>query len=125
MNLAAFAGPVINAVNPTHPIVWKASTGYTVDEDGKQVPSYATPVTLTGQIQPMQFRDLQQIDSLNLQGTRRKVYLFGIKDAIVRSLSKGGDLLIDDQGVTWLVAMVIEQWSNEWCSVAVTLQTDT
>lgn len=123
MNLLALTTGTIGEVNPRQSIVWKASTGNVIGADGSSSPQYAAPVTLDGQVQPLQYKDLQQIDSLNLQGTRRKVYLYGVKEAIVRSLQKGGDLLTDVDGNTWLVAMVIEQWPD-WCAVAVTLQND-
>lgn len=125
MNLATYAGPAVAAVNPTREVVWQASTGNTIDAAMQQVPSYASPETLDGQIQPMQYKDLQQTDSLNLQGTRRKIYLYGVKDGVVRSLQKGGDVITDHDGATWLVAMVLEQWGEDWCAVAVTLQDDT
>ena len=124
MNLLSIASGAINAANPARPIVWRSSLGDTVSSGNfKPVPSYAAPVTLSGQVQALQYKDLQQLDALNLQGTRRKVYLYGVKDGVVRSLSKGGDLLTDEDDNVWLVAQVLEQWPD-WCSVAVTLQND-
>jgi hypothetical protein len=76
------------------------------------------------QVQPLGWRDLQQLDGLNLQGTRRKIYIHGEIDGIVRSENKGGDLIVVASGVnvgTWLVAQVLEAWPD-WCCVAVTLQ---
>lgn len=121
MNLHGLASGAIAAVNPFVPLTWKASIGYTTNADGTRTPNYAAPVTVMGQVQALQYRDIQQIDGLNLQGTRRKIYFYGEVDGLVRSLSKGGDLILDGQGNTWLVAMVLEQWPD-WCSVAVTLQ---
>lgn len=77
------------------------------------------------QVQPLTWRDLQQLDGLVLQGTRRKMYLYGRTDGAVRPLAKGGDLVtVATGGVsdgTWLVAQVLEQFPD-WVSAAVTLQ---
>jgi hypothetical protein len=58
------------------------------------------------QVQAMGSRDLAQIEGLNLNGEKRKIYFYGEVDAIVRSANKGGDLVVIDSGVnagTWLV----------------------
>ena len=78
---------------------------------------------LIGQVQPMGWKDLQQIDGLNLQGTMRKCYLYGQVEAIVRADGKGGDLITDPSGKVWLVNNVLEDWTYAgWCAVVVTLQ---
>lgn len=66
------------------------------------------------------------LDSLNVQGVRRTVYLTGNVMAIVRVDRRGGDLIVFDDGVlvegnTWLAAQVIEAWPD-WCRVCITLQ---
>lgn len=84
-----------------------------------------TKLILQGQIQPMTWRDIQQLDGLTLQGTRKKIYLFGEVDGLVRSKNKGGDLIKDSYGNTWLVAQILEQWYDatpSWVAAAVTLQ---
>lgn len=85
-----------------------------------------TTLMLTGQIQPVTWRDLQQIDGLNLQGVRDKIYLYGEVDGLVRPDRKGGDLVIllagPHQGV-WLVAQVLEQWPD-WVCAAIVQQND-
>jgi hypothetical protein len=73
------------------------------------------------QVQALTGRDLQQIDGLNLQGTRRAIYIEGDIEGIVRPTQQGGDLITTPDGSIWLVAMVLETWPN-WCKVAVTLQ---
>ncbi len=78
---------------------------------------------LIGQVQPMGWKDLQQIDGLNLQGTIRKAYLYGQVEAIVRADGKSGDLITDPSGKVWLVNNVLEDWTYAgWCAVVVTLQ---
>lgn len=81
----------------------------------------SSTLILQAQIQPLEYRDLMQIDGLNLQGTRRKIYFYGQIDAIVRPTKQGGDLVTTPDGNVWLVALVSEQWQN-WCAVIATLQ---
>jgi len=121
----------INAVNPDIPVTYLASTGNNVATGGKQTPTYAAPVSLTGQVQPLTTGDLRHFDFLNSQGVHRAVYLYGDIYAIVRSAQKGGDLLkfaMDSHSSvqTWLVVAVDESWSpnGDWCRVIATLQLD-
>lgn len=124
MNLHGLVSGAIAAVNPFVPCTIQASTGYTTDAAGKRVPTYAAPFTIPGQVQALTFKDLTQLDGLNLNGTRRAIYFNGRVDAIVRVDNKGGDLITIADGVNagvWLVALVLEQWPD-WVKVAVTLQ---
>ncbi len=85
-----------------------------------------TALVLMAQVQPITWRDLQQLDGLNLGGSRRKIYINGTTDGIVRSLRKGGDLVTIAGGVNdgvWLVAQVLEQFPD-WVSAAITLQNE-
>jgi len=85
--------------------------------------AFATSFVMMGQVQPLGWKDLQQIDGLNLQGTLRKAYLYGQVEAIVRDDEKGGDLITEPSGKVWLVSNVLEDWTSAgWCAVAVTLQ---
>ena len=120
MNLHAIANPVITAVNPNYPVTVSISTGWTSNPDGTRVPTYNV-VQAMGQVQALSFRDIQQIAGLNLQGTRKAIYLYGEVDGLQRSTNQGGDLITLPDGSIWLVAMVLEQWPD-WCKVAVTLQ---
>ena len=82
-------------------------------------------LNLTADIQPVTWRDIQQLNALNIQGVRWKAYLFGEVDGLVRPESKGGDLIVIPPGVihsgTWLVAQILEQW-QDWVCAAITLQ---
>ena len=84
-----------------------------------------TSASALGQVQPITWRDYQQLDGLNLQGVRWKVYLSGEVDGLVRRESKGGDLVVLPAGArhagTWLVTQVLEQWPD-WVCAAVTYQ---
>lgn len=85
----------------------------------------ATTLILNAQIQPMTWRDIQQMEGITLQGTRWKIYLYGQVDGLVRQESKGGDLIIlpppSPHAGTWLVVQVLEQWPD-WVCAAITLQ---
>jgi hypothetical protein len=80
-----------------------------------------TSLAVPAQIQALTFRDITQIESLNLQGTRRAIYFYGAVDGLVRPGGKGGDLATFPDGSVWLVAIVLESWPD-WCKVAATLQ---
>jgi hypothetical protein len=61
---------------------------------------------------------------LNIQGVKKKIYVNGHLDAIIRSRREGGDLIQFRNGDTYLIVQVLEHWPD-WTSVAVVLQTDT
>lgn len=130
MNLHAIVAGAIGAVNPNVPATIQISTGSTTGADGTRVPTYDT-VEVTAQVQALSFRDLAAVDGLNLNGTRRAIYLYGKFDGTVRPQQKGGDLVTLTGGANagvYLIAMVLEQWSDgepaAWCKVVATLQND-
>lgn len=127
MNLHSIAGPIIAAVNPFVPAVIQINAGsYETLADGTRVPQYFDPITVAAQVQPLQFRDIQMLDALNIQGTRMGIYLYGQVDGLVRSTGKGGDLITILGGVNrgvWLVAVMAEQWQG-WCKALCTLQNE-
>lgn len=130
MNLHGIASPYVASVNPMVNVTVRISTGvYVTEEDGTRVPQYSEISDVPAQIQALQFTDIQKLDGLNLQGTRRKIYLSGKLDGLNRQEQKGGDLIIYPDGsqwpygTKWLVAQVLEQWPD-WVSVAVTQQLD-
>lgn len=124
MNLHGIVSGHVGAVNPFVPVSVQVSTGNTTGADGTRTPTYAAPVTVLAQVQPLQFRDIVQMDGLNLQGTRRAIYLNGRVDGLVRVSNQGGDLITIEVGPNagvWLVAVVAEQWAD-WVKCLVTLQ---
>jgi hypothetical protein len=127
MNLNAIAGPVVSAVNPWTPATLSLSSGSSTNPDGTQVAKFQVPpIPVSAQVQALSFRDIQQIEHLNLQGTRVAIYLNGKIDGLVRVQKKGGDLITIATGAhagVYLVAMVLEQW-GDWAKVATTLQND-
>lgn len=121
MNLHGIVSGYISAVNPQETVVVEISDGYETAADGLRSPKYLPPELMLAQVQALQFRDIQQLDGLNIQGTQRKMYFYGEIDGLVRVDNKGGDLITRSDGSVWLVTLVLEQWPD-WCSVAVTLQ---
>lgn len=125
MNLHAIAAPLVAAVNPFVPGKYLASNGLTVNADGSQTPGYAAPVSVKIQKQALTYRDLQQLDGINLNGEKAAMYISGDWQGVSRPRSKGGDkVTLDGDGSVWLVAQVLENWYNPdgWTKVAVTLQ---
>jgi hypothetical protein len=128
MNLNAIIAPIIGAVNPLQPAAIYLSTGPgPTQPDGTRVPTYADPVTVSAQIQPISTGDLRKLDALNIQGVSQKVYINGILRGLQRINALGGDLVVLDTGETYLVKAVLEQWAAGnimWVCVAVVLQND-
>lgn len=123
MDLHSIVSGVVGTINPFVPATIQVSIGYTTSDDGTRVPQYDT-INVSAQVQALTYADLRQIDSLNLNGTRRAIYLKGAFNGTVRPQSKGGDLITLTDGPNagvWLVAMVLEQWPD-WCKVVTTLQ---
>ena len=126
MNLHQIVSGAISNVNPFITATLQQSTGYTTNADGTRVPGYAAPITTSIQVQALEYNDIAQLDGLNIQGTRRKVYLNGQWAGVIRADQKGGDLLTFPEvpgsaPQVWLVVFVFEQWPD-WVSLCVTLQ---
>lgn len=114
-------------MNPHITALVQTSDGYTTAPGGRPDPAYKPAYNIPAQVQALTFKDLHQLDGLNINGTKRAIYLYGRYDGVVRSLMKGGDLITVLAGVNkgvWLVVLVLEQWPD-WCKVAVTLQEET
>lgn len=122
MNLHQLVSGHIAAVNPFLTGSIKVSTGTTTAADGKRTPSYTTIAGVPMQVQALSGRDLRQLESLNIQGVSRAVYLNGNIEGLDRPAGKGGDLILVN-GATWLVTTVLETWDAAgWCKLGLTLQ---
>lgn len=122
MNLHGIAAGAIGAVNPFIPVTVRQSMGASEDETGRSVPTYAAPLSVTGQKQALSGRDIQRINALSVQGVVCKMYMNGNYEGLFRVTGKGGDLLTFD-GQTYLVATVLERWPD-WCCLALAMQLD-
>jgi len=120
MNLRAIANQCSSVINPNIAITIRVSDGYTIGAGRKQEPSYLPDAEGYGQLQALDGDDLKQMEGLNIQGVVKALYITGTLAGVIRPDSKGGDLVIID-GQTWLVAKVLEGWSN-WTKAAIWLQ---
>lgn len=131
MNLHGIVSPVIAVVNPMTKVVVRFSTGFATDSAGRRTPTYED-VPMIAQVQALSYKDLVQIEGLNINGTRRAIYLSGDVDGVSRLQRSGGDLVVfpNDSnvpphllGTVWLVAQALETWPD-WCKIAATLQNE-
>lgn len=135
MNLHAIAAPIVAVVTGAVTATWMRSTGYVYDPSGNgaRVPSYdSTAVDI--RVQALEGDDLTLLDSLNIQGIKRKIYMNGNVEGVDRAGKGGGDLIVFGtdagtpaalRGTTWLARLVLETWdASGWCCVAVTKQID-
>lgn len=127
MNLHGIVSGAIGAVNPHITCSFQVSTGSTSLPDGTRVPAYAAAVNVPVQVQALSYSDLMKIGGLNIEGTRRAVYLNGNVEGLDRQAMKGGDLFTMPNlpgfpgPTTWLVATVLEWWPD-WSKAVITLQ---
>lgn len=122
MNLHGIVAGAIGAINPNVLGTLRMSVGYSIMQDGTQLPQYAEFVGVPCQVQELTSADIKQLDGLNVQGSQLAVYLNGNGwRGVVRVGARGGDLLTLSDGTVWLVTAVLEQWPD-WTKIAITLQ---
>ena len=119
MDLHGLVAGAIGTVNPFVPALYYRSLGYVTAADGSRVPAFAQSIPLSVQKQELSYKDLQQIDGLNLQGILCAVYLRGHAYGVTRGAGGGDKFLI--AGQTWLVVQITEQWPD-WCRTILNLQ---
>jgi hypothetical protein len=124
MNLHGVVMGAIGAVNPFLVVSVKRSTGFTT-VNFKQVPAYASPVNMMAQVQPLTFKDLQQLDGINVNGAQKAIYINGSVAGVNRANMTGGDLVTLPDSTLWLVTLVLEGYSLTagWTKAAITQQT--
>ena len=120
MNLHGMVSGVIGAVNPNVLVTVQRSTGYTTNAGGKRVPTYNTTTNVSAQIQGVKAKEIEHLNSMNIQGVLRSVHLTGDWRGIQRATQQGGDMLQFD-GRNWLVVWVYETWPD-WSRVIVSQQ---
>lgn len=119
MDIRTMANSAIQSVNSDSAITIKRSIGYTIGAGQKQIPQYEE-FSGQAQIQALDGKSLQKVNGLNMQGVARAVYLTGELHGIIRADSFGGDL-IEWNGKTWLVVLIIETWDT-WTKAAIVEQ---
>lgn len=120
MNLHAIVSGAIGSVNPFVPLTVRVSTGFTVNPNFTKTPTYSD-IAIVGQVQALSANELFQLEGLNIQGEKRKVYVNGQYNGVVRVAQKGGDLVTMADGSKWKIVIVFEYWPD-WCTFAMTLQ---
>lgn len=127
-NLRATANSVTRVVNPNVPATLFISTGYTTINFVQQ-PQYEQ-FSILAQVQPLSSKDLRLLESLNIQGAEKSIYLNGASLGISRIKQRGGDLIVFPSGTfpegdTFKVLVQLELWgASTWSHVAVVLQDD-
>lgn len=122
INLHGVASRAVGRINPnTYGIIQPSAGSYTTDDAGKRTPTYGPPQRVPMQVQSLETRDLQYLDGLAIQGSTHKIYMTGRLLGIIRATNSGGDLVVLDDGQTYKVTAVLEQWPL-WVCAAVTLQ---
>lgn len=125
MNLHGIAAGAVAAVNPQIIANWQQSDGYTTAADGSQTPAYVDQGTITVQMQPLTFRDLVQLEGLNLNGEKRAFYTQADVQGASRPDGLGGDVLtLDADGSVWLCVQILERFSptSGWTKIAAVRQ---
>jgi hypothetical protein len=127
VDLHSIVAPVVAAINPLLAGQWLQSTGFESNASGKRAPRYAAPLPVNIQVQALTWKDLQQINGLNIQGVRLAMYVDANVQGVNRVSGIGGDLLTLPDGTVWLAAIVLENWGQivgmpGWTKVGVTQQ---
>lgn len=135
IRLRSMANRLTSGLNPNVPASLLVSTGYTTDAAGLQVPSYASPETVTVQVQALTQKELQHLDKLNITNGQAGIFVDRQLNSADRSTGSAGDVFTfadlptipaDLRGSTWLVVAVLEGWPGSgWCRAAITRQMPT
>jgi hypothetical protein len=126
MNLHAIVRGPIRSVNPDVVATVRVSLGADTLPSGKQVPTFVDQPGIVVQVQALAAKEIEHLDSLNIQGDLRGFWISGDVKGLNRPAGRGGDLIIFDgaapeslAGSTWLVVQVLETWdASGWCHVA-------
>lgn len=111
MDLHSMASGLVSTVNPMIDVVIQRCTGYTTNDAGVSTPTYASPETVSAQVQSLGDAALQQMEDLNIGGVLRQIFVTGTLQSVDRSTGVGGDL-VTFGGNDWLVVHVLGQWPD-------------
>ena len=120
LDLNGIVSQVIISVNNPTMATYQPSTGSATAYSGTRTPTYGTPTPVSIQVQGFAEKELAHLNSLNIGGVLRKVYMEGELASLIRADARGGDLLTFNAH-DWLAVHVMEQWTD-WCCVAVQQQ---
>lgn len=129
LNLRGIANASIQGINPNRQITLRTGKWEIDPADLIQKPIY-TDTQVKGNVQSLSSDDLRQIESMNLEGVLRAVYLYGNVSGVVRVSEQATSVLLFSENIggetkvwTWNVFKVAEAW-NGWCKVFVVLQNE-
>ena len=129
LNLHHIVRGAINAVNPDVTVQILRSAGSKPDESGFAVPSFDRLYDVPTQIQSEGDAALFHADMAGANTVVRRIYLYTPKArdeqpaGIWRPLARSGDYIVQEDGTTWLVSAVIENFAGvHWLCVRATLQ---
>lgn len=127
LNLHAIARRAIGKLHPEQDAKLYRSTGrYGEDERGDAVQLFEEFTELKMQIQSLGSDVVTRVDEISQAATLRKIYVFADSGAwsMNRPLGKTGDYLVGDDGRTWLINAVIEDFTRSgWVSLQCQQQT--
>src|SRR5579872_5815239 len=110
MYLRGVANRAVQTVRRDELVSIQRSTGYTIGEGLKQIPSYTTTPDVPVNLQALTNDDLKQIAGLNIQGTLLAMYVDNAVYAVQRPTQKGGDIITRADGSKWLIVQILENW---------------
>lgn len=117
MHLRRLVRGPINAINRDKQIVWIASRGQLNGVGGVVTPTYAPPLVVWAQVQPIPTDQLAHLEQLNIQGVLRQVYLRNAVASAVRADGTGGDLLQFPERWTSAAEEVMAAWTADASNV--------
>lgn len=129
LNLHAIAAKAVNLAHPNVRAVLYRNTGQNVMADGSVKPDYAAGANIIAQMQPEGASSMYHANRVGMEEVNRKFYLHSDSEpatcvaSIVRAFSRGGDMLVLEDGSWWLVDEVLEDFTRSgWACVRATLQ---
>jgi len=123
MNLHQIVRGAIASVNPDQLGTVRISSGYMTAQDGTRTSTYVDYPGQVIQEQPLTAKEIEHLDSLNIQGVMRGFFLNGNIQGASRAIQSGGDLIVVPSGI-YLVVHVFATWATGWCHVGGCLQMD-
>ena len=126
MNLHNVASNCVSAVNPWLMATWYQSDGFETNADGRRAPDYAVTSGVGVQMQALTYKDLMQLDGINLNGVANALYVNGDIKGVSRPDARGGDIFSLADNSVWLVVHVLENWNRTsgWTKCVVVQQND-
>jgi len=120
INVRGLANMATQNVNPNQVVTLEVSTGFTVDEYGKQIAARESQL-IEVQTQSLSSTERYNLDLINKQGEFISLYAFGSIDGIRRWIQKGSSRFIfpaygEEDPAIWVVDQVAESFAN-WTRV--------